>query len=64
MVNCIGALPDPRLVLAVDGAHLHRYGKSTRPGRKVGHVTVVAPDRAELDRRLAALDAVMPPDDG
>jgi 5-(carboxyamino)imidazole ribonucleotide synthase len=64
MVNCIGALPDPRRVLAVEGAHLHRYGKSTRTGRKVGHVTVVAPDRGELDRRLAALDAVLPPDDG
>jgi 5-(carboxyamino)imidazole ribonucleotide synthase len=64
MVNCIGVLPDPARVLAVEGAHLHRYGKALRRGRKVGHVTVVAPDTTELARRLAALDAVMPPDDG
>ncbi len=64
MVNCVGALPDPAVVLAVDGAHLHRYGKSLRRGRKVGHVTVVTPDDAELDARLAALREVLPPDDG
>ena len=46
MINCIGALPEPADVLAVAGAHLHRYGKSLRPGRKVGHVTVTAPDAA------------------
>jgi len=40
MVNLIGALPDAEAVLAVDGAHLHVYGKAPRPGRKVGHVTV------------------------
>jgi 5-(carboxyamino)imidazole ribonucleotide synthase len=64
MVNCIGALPEPAAVLRVEGAHLHQYGKALRPGRKVGHVTVVAPDRASLDLRLAELAAVMPPDDG
>ena len=40
MVNLIGALPDSEAVLAVEGAHLHLYGKAPRPGRKVGHVTV------------------------
>jgi 5-(carboxyamino)imidazole ribonucleotide synthase len=25
---------------AIDGAHVHLYGKAARPGRKVGHVTV------------------------
>lgn len=64
MVNCIGALPDPAAVLALPGAHLHRYGKSPRFRRKVGHVTVVASDLDELDARLAALRAVLPPDDG
>ena len=28
MINCIGALPEPAAVLAVPGAHLHRYGKT------------------------------------
>jgi 5-(carboxyamino)imidazole ribonucleotide synthase len=64
MINCIGALPEPADVLAVTGAHLHRYGKSLRPGRKVGHVTVTAPDAAELDRRVAAVRAVLPDDIG
>ena len=59
MVNCIGALPDPAAVLARPGTHLHRYGKTPRPGRKVGHVTVAAADDAELDRRLADVRAVL-----
>ena len=40
MVNLIGTLPDPAAVLAVEGAHLHLYGKAPRPGRKLGHVTI------------------------
>ncbi len=64
MVNCIGRLPDPADVLAVEGAHLHRYGKSPRRGRKVGHVTVVAPDAATLETRLTALRNALPADDG
>jgi len=58
MVNCVGGLPDPAAVLSVPGAHLHRYGKQPRPGRKVGHVTVVADDEDGLDERLARLAAV------
>ena len=60
MVNCVGSLPDPDDVLAVEGAHLHRYGKAPRRGRKVGHVTVVADDEEELARRITALDRAMP----
>jgi 5-(carboxyamino)imidazole ribonucleotide synthase len=55
MVNCLGTLPDPAAVLAVPGAHLHVYGKEPRPGRKLGHVTVVAPNARELDARLTQL---------
>jgi 5-(carboxyamino)imidazole ribonucleotide synthase len=55
MVNCIGSMPDPAAVLAVSGAHLHDYGKAPRPGRKLGHVTIVADTDAELDARLADL---------
>ena len=64
MINCIGVLPDPTVVLGIPGVHLHRYGKSLRSGRKVGHVTVIAPDDATLDTRLDALRSVMPPDIG
>lgn len=59
MVNCIGTLPDPAAVLAVPGAHLHVYGKEPRPGRKLGHVTVVASEPGLLDERLARLHAAL-----
>ncbi|WP_086829029.1 5-(carboxyamino)imidazole ribonucleotide synthase [Allokutzneria sp. NRRL B-24872] len=37
-------------------AHVHLYGKAERPGRKVGHVTVLGTDMAEV-RRRAGLSA-------
>jgi 5-(carboxyamino)imidazole ribonucleotide synthase len=61
MVNCIGQLPDPAAVLGVRGAHLHDYGKSPRPGRKVGHVTVTAADDDELTARLVELTGRLTP---
>ncbi|MBM3674157.1 MAG: 5-(carboxyamino)imidazole ribonucleotide synthase [Actinobacteria bacterium] len=64
MVNCIGALPDPAAVLAVEGAHLHDYGKAARPGRKVGHVTLTLHGDQELGPKLAELRAVLPSDRG
>jgi 5-(carboxyamino)imidazole ribonucleotide synthase len=64
MVNCIGALPDPVDVLAIRGAHLHRYDKTPRAGRKLGHVTIVADERATLESRLNSLRKVLPADDG
>lgn len=60
MCNAIGTLPPREAVLAVDGAHYHAYGKEPRPGRKLGHVTVVADSAAQLEERLAALRARAP----
>jgi 5-(carboxyamino)imidazole ribonucleotide synthase len=60
MVNCIGEMPDRAAVLAVPGAHLHDYGKSPRPDRKVGHVTVTAPTTGELESRLDRIRRVVP----
>jgi 5-(carboxyamino)imidazole ribonucleotide synthase len=59
MVNCIGTMPDRDAVLAITGTHLYDYGKEPRPGRKLGHVTVLAPDPAELEARLARVVAVV-----
>ena len=59
MVNCIATMPDRDTVLAVPGAHFHDYGKAPRPGRKLGHVTVVAPDPATLDERVARITALV-----
>jgi 5-(carboxyamino)imidazole ribonucleotide synthase len=53
MVNLIGETPPAAHVLAVDGAHLHLYGKAPRPGRKLGHVTVTGRD--DLDAAVAEL---------
>jgi 5-(carboxyamino)imidazole ribonucleotide synthase len=55
MLNCIGSMPDPAVVLGVPGAHLHDYGKEPRAGRKLGHVTLRARDEASLAERLALL---------
>jgi len=61
MVNIIGTLPRLEAVLAIPDAHLHLYGKSPRPGRKLGHVTVRAAAADELDRRRdAVIRAVAP----
>ncbi|MDE2257531.1 MAG: 5-(carboxyamino)imidazole ribonucleotide synthase [Xanthomonadaceae bacterium] len=52
MLNFIGELPDARAVLAEPRAHWHDYGKTPRPGRKVGHATLCADSPAELRERL------------
>lgn len=61
MVNCIGVMPDRDSILAVPGAHLHDYGKEARPGRKLGHVTVTAPDEATLGERMASVEVIVGP---
>ncbi len=47
--------PDPAAalphVLAIQGAHPHLYGKTPRPGRKIGHVTVAGSDPASVRKR-------------
>lgn len=63
MINAIGRVPQRDRVLAIEGAHLHAYGKEGAPGRKVGHVTLRAQTNAELDEHLAlVLPIVDPPD--
>ena len=53
MVNFVGRLPSPGRALKERGLHLHDYGKrEARPGRKLGHATVVADSAAARDRAL------------
>jgi 5-(carboxyamino)imidazole ribonucleotide synthase len=59
MLNLVGVLPDPARVLRVADAHLHCDGKSARPGRKMGHVTVRAPDEAILAERIEAIERAL-----
>jgi 5-(carboxyamino)imidazole ribonucleotide synthase len=60
MVNFIGTLPDRARALAVPGLHWHDYGKAPRPGRKLGHATVVAPTAAGRDALLRRLLRLVP----
>jgi 5-(carboxyamino)imidazole ribonucleotide synthase len=55
MVNLIGRMPPRAAVLAQPGVHLHDYGKSARPGRKLGHCTLVAPTARERNLRTRRL---------
>lgn len=65
MVNLLGDLwaggePNWARALRDPGVKLHLYGKRTaKPGRKMGHITVLDPDpRQALDRALAAKRAL------
>jgi 5-(carboxyamino)imidazole ribonucleotide synthase len=60
MVNFIGTMPERGRVLAIPGVHLHDYGKAPRPGRKLGHGTVVARTAAERDAVLRRLLRLIP----
>jgi 5-(carboxyamino)imidazole ribonucleotide synthase len=55
MMNLIGTIPEPQQVLAITDAHLHLYGKSARPGRKLGHVTICADNQQDMEARLDQL---------
>jgi 5-(carboxyamino)imidazole ribonucleotide synthase len=50
MVNLIGGVPPLPELLGLHGARVHVYGKAPRPGRKVGHVTLLDPDDDRLGR--------------
>lgn len=60
MVNLIGFLPRREDVLPINGAHYHLYGKEPRPGRKVGHITIVEQDVPILKGKMAAVRSLIP----
>jgi len=59
MVNIIGDEPRAGALDSMPQAHVHMYGKSPRPGRKIGHVTLNAPSEAELDALLERFTRVI-----
>lgn len=59
MVNIIGELPDTGEILTVPGAHLHLYNKAAKPGRKLGHVTIVEDTLEEREACLEKLIEIM-----
>jgi 5-(carboxyamino)imidazole ribonucleotide synthase len=56
MINFLGQIPDRERLLAVDGLAFHDYGKEPRPGRKLGHCTILKSRASE--RNLALKDAL------
>jgi 5-(carboxyamino)imidazole ribonucleotide synthase len=41
MINLIGRTDGAEAAKSISGAHVHLYGKSPRPGRKLGHITLL-----------------------
>jgi 5-(carboxyamino)imidazole ribonucleotide synthase len=61
MINLIGSIPPRETILASGEVHLHDYGKQPRPGRKLGHCTLVESSAAARDRRARRLLARLAP---
>jgi 5-(carboxyamino)imidazole ribonucleotide synthase len=59
MINIIGRIPDIRTLLQTGGLHLHLYGKSARPNRKLGHVTLCADDLDSLKAQVSRIRALV-----
>jgi 5-(carboxyamino)imidazole ribonucleotide synthase len=53
MINFLGQMPDRDSLLRIDGLAFHDYGKEPRPGRKLGHCTILKARPSERDRALA-----------
>ena len=53
MINFLGQMPDRDRLLAIEGLALHDYGKEPRPGRKLGHCTILKKRITERNSALA-----------
>jgi 5-(carboxyamino)imidazole ribonucleotide synthase len=51
MINLIGSMPRSETVLTESDVHWHEYGKTSRPGRKLGHCTLIDQSAARRNRR-------------
>jgi len=56
MINFLGTMPSRERLLAIDGLAYHDYVKEPRPGRKLGHCTLVR--RTSRERNRALTDAL------
>lgn len=60
MINVLGEFPRTADILAIPGVHFHHYGKSERPGRKIGHITALAESSDQLAGLIARIERVYP----
>jgi len=59
MVNLIGNVPPTEAVLRIPNTYLHLYDKSPRPGRKLGHITIIAATDAERAERIEQVQSLL-----
>jgi len=59
MVNVIGIEPDVTRLRELEDVHVHMYGKSPAPRRKLGHITVTADDLDGVRNGVARLRNVL-----
>ena len=57
MVNLVGGTPPLERLLSIPGARVHLYGKEPKPGRKLGHVTLVDAGDPQVAEVVALADA-------
>ncbi|TMP35994.1 5-(carboxyamino)imidazole ribonucleotide synthase [Pseudoalteromonas rubra] len=60
MINVLGQDGIPTEVLSISGVTSHWYGKTAKPGRKMGHINVSANSLHQLGERLAELAEILP----
>ena len=60
MINVLGQSRIPAEVLSVPNVTSHWYGKTQRPGRKMGHINVVAHTERQLGDKLTELAVFLP----
>ena len=53
MINILGEDVLPNEILAIEGCHIHWYGKEKRAGRKMGHINVSGDDNNSLKQTLS-----------
>ena len=53
MINFLGLMPQRERLLALEGLAYHDYGKTPRPGRKLGHCTILRRSPKDRDAALA-----------
>jgi 5-(carboxyamino)imidazole ribonucleotide synthase len=53
MINFLGKMPDRRRLLGIEGLAFHDYAKEPRPGRKLGHCTILKSRPRDRDLALA-----------
>jgi len=59
MVNIIGNMPCDAKAIDAAGGVVHDYGKTPRPARKLGHITVIGASTEDRDARISRLDAAL-----